>query len=80
MNEERSWKCLWEKKQFQFEYGIFCCLAIKLNLPISVHYSKLNRIGGVMESILPSSAVDRGFEPRLEQTNDYKNGMCCFSA
>ena len=24
--------------------------------------------------------VDRGFEPRLGQTKDYKIGMCCFSA
>ena len=33
----------------------------------------LNRIGGVMVSVLVSSAVDRGFEP-------YKIGICCFSA
>jgi len=25
------------------------------------------------------SAVDRGFEPRSGQTNDYEIGMCCFS-
>jgi hypothetical protein len=24
--------------------------------------------------------VDRGFEPRLGQTKDYKIGICCFSA
>jgi hypothetical protein len=33
-----------------------------------------------MVSVLGSSAVDRGFEPRSGQTNDYKIGMCCFSA
>jgi hypothetical protein len=33
-----------------------------------------------MASLLASSAVDRGFEPRLGQTKDYKIGMCCFSA
>ena len=40
----------------------------------------LNRIGGVMVSVLTSSAVDRGFEPRSGQTKDYKIGICCFSA
>jgi hypothetical protein len=39
-----------------------------------------NRIGGVMVSVLISSAVDRGFEPRSSQTKDYKMGICCFSA
>ena len=33
-----------------------------------------------MISVLASSAVDRGFEPRLGQTKDYKIGICCFSA
>ena len=32
-----------------------------------------DRIGGVMISVLASSAVDRGFEPRSGQTKDYKN-------
>jgi hypothetical protein len=45
----------------------------------SVH-SPQNRIGGVIVSVLASSAVDRGFEPRSSQTKDYKIGMCCFSA
>ena len=38
-----------------------------------------HNIGGVMVSVLASSAVDRGFEPRSGQTKDYKIGMCCFS-
>ena len=38
-----------------------------------------NRIGGVMVSVLASSAVDRGFEPQLGQTKDCKIGICCFS-
>jgi hypothetical protein len=38
----------------------------------------LNHIGGVMVSVLASSAVDRGFEPRSGQTKDYKIGICCF--
>jgi hypothetical protein len=40
----------------------------------------MNRIGGVMVSVLASSAADRGFEPRSGQTNDYGIGICCFCA
>ena len=40
----------------------------------------LNRIGGVMVSMLTSSVVDRGFEPQSGQTKDYEIGICCFSA
>ena len=32
-----------------------------------------------MVSVLTSSAVDRGFEPRSGQTKDYIIGICCFS-
>jgi hypothetical protein len=32
-----------------------------------------------MVSVLASSAVDRGFDPRSGQTKDYKIGNCCFS-
>jgi hypothetical protein len=42
-------------------------------------HMSLNRIGVVMVSIIPSSAVDRGFEPRSGQTKDNKSGICCFS-
>ena len=38
-----------------------------------------NHIGGVMVSMLASSAVYRGFEPRSVQTRDYKIGMCYLS-
>ncbi len=41
---------------------------------------KINHIGGIMVSMLASSAVDRGFEPRSGQTKDYKIVFCCFSA
>ena len=37
----------------------------------SIPNAVLNRIGGVMASVLASSVVDRGFEPRLRQTKDY---------
>ena len=42
------------------------------------NFKSSNRIGGEMVSVLASSGVDRGFEPRLGQTQDY--GICCFSA
>ena len=40
----------------------------------------LNRIGGVMVSVLASSAIDRMFEPRSGKNKDYKIGSLCFSA
>ena len=33
-----------------------------------------------MVRVLVSNAVDRGFEPRSDQTKDYKIGICYFSA
>jgi hypothetical protein len=33
-----------------------------------------------MVSVLALIVVDHGFEPRSGQTNDYKIGICCFSA
>ena len=38
-----------------------------------------NRIGGVMVSVLASSAIHRGFNPMTEQTKDYAINFCCFS-
>jgi hypothetical protein len=40
----------------------------------------IGKAGGVMVSVLCSSAVDREFEPRSGQTKDYKISICCFSA
>jgi hypothetical protein len=37
------------------------------------------RIGGEMVTILASSVVDRGFEPRSGQAKDYEIRICCFS-
>jgi hypothetical protein len=37
---------------------------------------KETRNGGVMVSVLASSAVDRGFEHQSGQTKDYKIGIC----
>ena len=42
------------------------------------HELDINRIHGVMVSLLVSTAVDRGFVPRLGQTKDYKISICCF--
>jgi hypothetical protein len=50
----------------------------RLDFTTNVHF--INRIGGEIISMLVSSAVDRGFEPRSGQTKDYKIGICCFSA
>ena len=49
----------------------------RLNTQVLAYF---NRIGGWMVSVLDSSAVDRGFEPRSGQTKYYKMGICCFSA
>ena len=43
-------------------------------------YINTSRIGSAMVSVLASSVVDHGFEPRSGQTKDYKIGICCFSA
>ena len=40
----------------------------------------MNHIGGVMVSVLASSAVGLGFDPRSGQNKDYKIDICCFSA
>jgi hypothetical protein len=39
----------------------------------------VNRIVGVMVSVLTSSTVDRGLLPRSPQTKYYKTDICCFS-
>jgi hypothetical protein len=40
----------------------------------------MNRVCGVIVSMLTSSAVDREVGPRSGKTQDYKIGICCFSA
>ena len=37
-------------------------------------------IDGVKVSVLATSAVDHGIEPRSGKTNKYKIGSCCFTA
>ena len=36
-------------------------------------------IGGVMITVLASSAIDRGCEPQSSQTRDYETSICRFS-
>ena len=40
----------------------------------------IKHIGGVKISVLASSTVDSGFEPRSSQTKDNTIGIDCFSA
>ena len=47
-------------------------------MPSLISDFTLNHIGGIMVSILTSSAVDR--VSQSDQTKDYKIGVCCFSA
>ena len=46
---------------------------------ICSHRFHLNTTIGVMIIVLTSSTVDRGFEPRSDQSKDYKIGISCFS-
>jgi hypothetical protein len=47
---------------------------------LSLHLKFVVSRNSVIASVLTSSAVNRGFEPRLGQTKDYEIGICCFSA
>ena len=42
--------------------------------------AKENHVGGVMVSMLASSAVDCGFEPLYRVKQKTEIGICCFSA
>ena len=54
--------------------------ALWYNIGVVYKYPEIfNKISGVVVSVLASSAVDRGLEPGLGQTKDYKICICCFS-
>jgi hypothetical protein len=55
------------------------CRILRLHI-YEGYFHHQNRFGGVMVSVLTSSAVDRGFQLRSGQAKDYKIGICCFSA
>jgi hypothetical protein len=61
----------WGQKQplfvVVFLYPVVNCIVFYYSLDVKV-------------SVLASSAVDRGIEPLVGQTKDYKIGICCFSA
>ena len=44
---------------------------------IPLESDTVNNSGGVTVSVIASSAVDCGFEPRSGQTKDCKIGICC---
>jgi len=51
------------------------------NNPIDISrfpFRKFSFMCDVMASVLASSAVDRGFEPRPGETIDYKIGIYCY--
>ena len=50
-----------------------------IKIPPKIFFFLSDLIGGVMVSVLASSAVDRGFKPRSGQTKDHKIGIFCFS-
>ena len=53
---------------------------MNIGLANMILQNEFNHIGGVMVSVLASSAVNRGFELRSGQTKDYKIGIYCVSA
>ena len=66
------WKSNKLLQKFFLSLGLRCLTSISTD-----------RIGGVMVSVLASSAVDLEFEPwsgQFGQTKDYKIGICCFSS
>ena len=50
------------------------------NSHVSFALLSWNHLGGVMVSVLVSSAEGRGFDPRPGNTKDFKIGICCFPA
>jgi hypothetical protein len=67
-----------QKQKYEHTTFLFC-ESFTLSLCF-INGSEIPCSGGVMVSVLASSAVDHGFEPRSGQTKDYKIGICCFSA
>jgi hypothetical protein len=59
---------------------------VNLSIQVVIYFNsvvlffRMDRIGGVMVSLLPSSVVDHGFEPRTGHTKYYEIGIWFFSA
>ena len=83
-SHKQSWTRLAETAvKFKSSGGIIVEQEVPLYISYTIlsNYSNIkNRIDGVMLSVFASSDVDRGFEPRWGEINDYKISMCCFSA
>jgi hypothetical protein len=56
-----------------------CYELIVFKLLTTCMLTLITHIGGVLVSVIASSAVDRGFEPRSNQTKDYKIWYFCLS-
>jgi hypothetical protein len=74
------WLRLWYLQTFLIPSQPICSFSVCAKIYSRGNINQKHRIGDVMVSVLASSAVDRGFEPRSVQTKDYTIGMCCFSA
>ena len=57
-----------------------CALNMDLCYIVIYKIPTINCIFDVKVSLLASSMVGRGFEPRSSQTKDYQICICCFSA
>jgi hypothetical protein len=53
---------------------------IKFYVPNYIRLIKMPRCRAICRSKEAFSAIDRGVEFQSGKTNDYKIGMCCFSA
>ena len=62
----------------QMSYKNYLCTNVNFDTKGTQY--QVNRIGGVMVSVLASIVIDRGFEPWSGQTKNYKIGICCFSS
>ena len=67
--EEVAGKCILQGTSYIFRH----------HPAVNIFKLVLNLIGGVMLSVLASSAINRGFKPWSSQIKDYKIGICCFS-
>ena len=70
----------WGQVKARHMFTIAKPLVLSFSISLLFSLSGLNRIGGVMASVLASSMVYHGFTTRSGQTEDYTIGVCCFSA
>ena len=82
-----SWKIDHSLTFFSLKFTIHYDCCIKYNIKnIKIRTQVLSHLNFYIPhrwrnvSVLASSAVDRGFEPRSGQTREHKFGICCFSA